>query len=513
MLKRMLAASLIVGLAAAVLTNCGGDGSSRKPIIGHGTVFAFVGDSPLCDVLAFHTAITGLTLTATSGGGTATVVNPNTQDIKVDFAALKDFSTVLNLASVPEGTYGQAKVTFAFAQMVVYDPTQPTLTRTIPVTFSTTNPTATIAPALTVTANQSIALQLDLNLRQSIQLDSNGQVTANVTPVLSATPVMASGTQGFGEMDDVVGFVTRVDTFSANPLFVGDLGIQLLGGTGGAPAITVNLPSAAPVCGPAAASDQPCSPLPLNQLLPGSFAEVDGFVDSNGNFEANSVEIEDQETVETNKIALLGYVTSVTKVAGALTQFNLYVRDEQPDDEAALATDSTVVVNVGPSTIYQFSSRSTNFTSLPFDSTSINVGQELVVHGVVTRPPAPPAGQTAGLSTVAPDRVYLKLQTDQGNFASLVQASSDDKTGAFKFTPCGSIFQGVPMMVFTNGPASPGKIQTAFVNVAGLNELRAQVPLLVKGLLFFEPQSITVNGVTVPAGTWVLLAKQVHQTI
>lgn len=498
MLQRMLTAGLVVG-TAAVLTTCGGSGNTL-PVVGNGTVFAFVGDAPLCDVLAFHASITDLTLTS-MGGKTATVVNPNTQDLKVDFAALQDFSTILNIANAPVGTYNQATVTLSLVQIVVFDPTQTNLTNTITATLSNTKPTVAIAPALTVTMNQSIGLRLDLNLRQSIQLDSNGNVTATVTPVFSATPVSASGSQGFGEMDDMVGFVTRVDTFSGNPSFVGDFGLQLLGGTGGAPAITVNLASATPVCGPAAANDQPCSQLPLNQLLTGSFAEVDGFVDSNGNFEANSVEIEDQEVVETNKIALLGYVTSVTKMGGVLQSFNLYVREEQPDDEAGVVADSTVTVNVAPSTIYQFSSRPTNFANLTFDSTSINVGQQLVVHGVFTRP-------STGLTTVAPDKIYLKLQTDGGNLASLIQAGSDDKTGAFNFTPCGSIFrvQGAPMIVVTNS-------QTAFVNVAGLNELTPQSSLLIKGLLFFEPHAVTVSGITVPANTWVLLAKQVHKTI
>jgi len=64
-------------------------------------------------------------------------------------------------------------------------------------------------------------------------------------------------------------------------------------------------------------------------------------------------------------------------------------------------------------------------------------------------------------------------------------------------------------MVVTNS-------QTTFVNVAGLAELTPQPTLLVKGLPFFQPQATTVNasnGVTVPvpAGTLVMLAKQVRR--
>jgi hypothetical protein len=110
-------------------------------------------------------------------------------------------------------------------------------------------------------------------------------------------------------------------------------------------------------------------------------------------------------------------------------------------------------------------------------------------------------------TTVAADKVYDKLQSIQGSFSSLVQVAKDDKTGAFAFTPCSTLFQGTPIMVLTSN-------QTAFVNLSGLSSLSGpgtQPTLLVKGLPFFEAQAQTINGVPVPAGTLVILAKQVHQ--
>jgi hypothetical protein len=56
--------------------------------------------------------------------------------------------------------------------------------------------------------------------------------------------------------------------------------------------------------------------------------------------------------------------------------------------------------------------------------------------------------------------------------------------------------------------------QTVFLNLTGLSSLSAsgtQPTLLVQGLPFFETQAQTINGVLVPAGTFVILAKQVHQ--
>jgi hypothetical protein len=206
---------------------------------------------------------------------------------------------------------------------------------------------------------------------------------------------------------------------------------------------------------------------------------------------------------------LIGPVTSVTRNAsGNVTSFNLWMRDVEPNDPSTATLDTLCVVNVTASTTYQYSSRSANFANLPFGPGNIAVGQEVVVHGQVTPPTGSSGSGAPSLpTTVAADKVYDKLQSIQGSFSSLVQVAKDDKTGAFVFTPCSTFFQGTSTMVLTSN-------QTAFVNVSGLSSLSGhgtQPSLLVKGLPFFEAQAQTINGVPVPAGTLVILAKQVHQ--
>ena len=308
-------------------------------------------------------------------------------------------------------------------------------------------------------------------------------------------------------MDDLKGFVTSVTSTGSTTGsgFTGGFGFQTLSGT--APLFSVNLTSSTQICGPTTVSNQTCTPIALNQLLTGSFLEMDGYVDSSGNMIAKTIEVEDREIVEQNQLALIGSVISVARdVNGNVTQFNFYVNEEEPDDEFSIPLDSIVVVNLSSSTIYQFSSRATNFASLPVDATALAPGQELVVHGVFTVPAAgatPPPAVPLPV-TVAADKVYVKLQSYQGSFSSLVAAQSDDKTGAFWMASCGVLFQGAPILVLTDG-------QTAFVGLTGLGALTPQPALLVKGLVFFELQGGTVNGVTVPPRTLVLLAKQVHQ--
>ena len=79
----------------------------------------------------------------------------------------------------------------------------------------------------------------------------------------------------------------------------------------------------------------------------------------------------------------------------------------------------------------------------------------------------------------------------------------------FTLSPCATLLQqadaaALPIYVVT----SPS---TAYVNTTGLTSLRAQPNLLVQGLLFYERQSLTLNGVTIPAAKLVLLADRVTQ--
>ena len=362
-------------------------------------------------------------------------------------------------------------------------------------------------------------MQIDFNIQKSIALDQQGQILSNMTPVISVTPMTASATNGFGELDDLNGFVTSVTTTSTGAGFQGGFALQSLSGSG--PLVTANLTSSTLVCGLVTPGDLDGScvqlvpatgtpPVQLNQLPTGSFISLDGYVDSRGNLVANAVEVEDREILELNQLGFIGTVVpdSITRDAnGKVSQFSLYISEEEPDSEFNVPEDSVVVVNLSSSTLYQFSGRTTNFAGLSFDATSIKEGQELVVHGIFAK------GAAGSPTTVAADKVYLKLQSHQGNFSSLVAAQGDDRTGAFWLASCSTTFLGAPILVLTNGPAAnnSGFAQTTFVNMTGLSALTPQPALLVKGLLFYDLQGGVVSGVTVPPGTLVLLAKQVHQ--
>ena len=650
MLKRMLGLGLAAGLVAAVIIGCGSS-SGPPPATPTGSVYLFVADTPLCDVLTFRSLITGLQVHRAEDNSLHSLLGLNSA-FKVNFASLRDSPSILAMSSLPEGTYDQATVTFTSPTIVLFDntlkPPIRTVSGTIPAGSTLQFP---IEPNLVVSHNQISALQWDFDLLHSIQVDTSGNVTGALTPTMTFSTLIAGDNQGFGEMDDLIGFVTTV---SANPVastaFAGTIGMQFFSNSvssAGGPNLNINLfgtpgairsatipnPSSLPnpsvgagyqvgdvlsisggggiggavtvtgVCtqvikpscpfiggitgvlltgsgtgyattagasteavvsangtgatfdiiaatapedcfGPPvlAGQGQYCNSPLTNQLLPDTLIELDGFVDSNGNLEANpvsaasggtignKVEAEDVEDPTNNQTAAIGTVTSVTTDAlGNATSFGFYLREEEPDDSSSLPLDQVATVNIstdGPacvpiltppppvcSTVYDVSARSTNFAGLAFGPNAIWPGQELIVSGVF-------ANQSIGgtsVYTMAARKIILKLQTHQGSFVSLLQADSDDKTGAFQFACCNDAFSGQPLLVFTNGPngeAQSGQTvfaQTQFVNVGGLNALTTSGTLLIKGILFYENEATTINGIQVPAGTFVMLAKEVHR--
>ena len=525
MLKRIVTFALTAVLAVAFLTSCGG--SKPDTPAATGSLTSLVGDTPgLCDAVSFPLYVNDLSLIGYTSIGTSAGTTPinaslaNPPVIRINLSCLRDFTTVLNVGPANVGTYDIAYFTLSQPILDFYDPTILPPSPPINTAILTLNPLKNIevpiSPPLVIINGEASVMQIDfdmLNMIQSITTDTTtGKLDVAATPLITVTPLTASGSQGqgFGVVDDLVGFVRSVTILPPGntSLYNGSFTLQLLSASLSAPPlVTINLLNG---------TSQLYGFSELNQLVTDSFMEVDAYIDVDGNFVATSVEDENTECVsaclgsELPTLALIGPVTSVTRDAnGNVASFEMWMRDVEPNDAVAAPPDTIGVVNVTSSTTYQYSSRSANFANLPFGPGNIGVGQEVVVHGQVT--PATTISSGSGiqglLATVAADKVYDKLQSIQGSFSSLVQVGSDDKTGAFVFTPCSTLFQGTSTMVLTSN-------QTTFLNLNGLSSLSGhgtQPTLLIKGLPFFEVQAQTINGVPVPAGTLVILAKQVHQ--
>jgi len=524
MVNRTGMLALMALWAVAFLTSCGS--SKPKVTIPTGSLTTLVGDLPgPCDAVSFPFNITDLVFTGPAANGETAVgtvpINASSvsePEIRINLGCLRDFTTPLAMTTANIGTYNLAQIYLSEPSVVFYDPT--ILPPSLPINTAelTMQPLKLyqlpVSPPLVVTKNAPSVIQIDfdmLHMIQKITLDpTNLKTQVSATPAITFTPITASGShgQGFGELDDLVGFVRSVTISPPVPLtqYNGSFTLQLLSASISSPPLaTIYLNGSTQLYGFSN----------LNELYTDSFMEVDAYIDDVGNFVATSIENEYTEVIpplgsrEPATLAIIGPVTSLTRDArGNVTSFNLWARDVEPNDAGVVPLDSIPVVNVSSSTIYQYSSRYANFANLPFGPSNISVGQEVIVHGQVAVPSAASGSGAPALPTIVTAyKVYDKLQSIQGSFSALLQAANDDRTGAFTFTPCAVMFQKTPIIVLTNS-------QTNFVNLGGLSELNGgggTPALLVKGLPFYEAQAQTIAGVPVPAGTMVILAKQVHR--
>lgn len=510
--ERVAAGLLLAAVTALMTLACGGSSSSnlqQKPNT-NGALYSFVGDTPSCDVLSFAAFLTEMKLHKAGKPSTSLVTvwptNLPSAAISpvIEMSSLRDIMTVANLTSIPPGTYDQAVMKVVVNSAATYDPTQSPPVKRFSPTISTDSVTINLQPALTITSGKVSAIKIDLNLQQSLNVDSQGQLTGTVNWVFSGFPMEASGTTGFGEMDSEFGFVRTVNSSSPGAGFNSSLLLQThtASASGSGPALSIDLDDNTDLC-----MNGACGvPLTdIDQVTTGSYVEADVYVDEKGNVVAKRLQVEDREYLSQKLLAYVGPVLDVTRDPnGNVTQFDMLVRETEPPDPSNIPNSTAVTVYVSQPTTFNPLLISTGLNSLAssgnltFAANALAPGQEVVVHGVFSK-------ASGGTTTVTADSVYPRFQAVQGVFSSLAGSpGSDNKTGAFQMAPCGSLLSSNPFMVVTDA-------QTVFENTSGLSTLSPTTPMLARGQVYFDVSGSTLNGVQIPAGTLVLLANKVRQ--
>ncbi len=485
MRTRLCVLLAILSLGSISFYGCGrGSSSSTVPPTSStptGAVGVFGGDAPLCNVLSFSVTITGATLTPQGGGSPISVIS-SSQPVTVDFASLMGFMTMLNLSSVPAGTYSQATVTMSNPRLAILDPSHtPIAPMTMNSTMTTSTVTIDINPALQVTANSTTGLHLDFDLLKSVRTDSLGAVTGTITPVFDASP-MIPPMGNLGEIDDLHGIMQSITTTRSNPAFTGSFTLQqgMMGRT-----FTVNVTSSTSFDGVSG----------LSALQAGTFVVVDTSVDSNGKLVAKVVNVEGHTDMQQQTGAFMGTIMSVTRDAnGNVTQFTMAVREEYPDLQTMMPMMASPVVNITPGIHFDISAKDDNLAQMTFGPSTMGAGQNVVVNGQI---------QMGGASGLNANSVVLTLQPVTGNFMNTLSVGSDGKTGGFSMMPCSAAFAGQPMSMLTFS-------QTGFSGVTDLNGMSKSPMLVNKGLLFYQPTTTQLGTMAVPAGM-VFVTKQVQQ--
>jgi hypothetical protein len=452
-MKRILGIALMLALSMLAVGCSGTSNSSSSPTSSAqpGGVFVTGEDAPLASVVGFDVTINSITLTGSNSSpqvlSTATTV---------DFARLLGLRSPLAFNSVPADTYTSA--TFSLSNPVIsyvdMSTTPPTL-NTINGTFSPTTGTSTqttvtvsFPTPMVVSGNGLAGMRMDFDIRQSVAVDGNGQVTGMVNPTIYVKATHASDPDG--QVTDLTGGLVSVNASGNSFVIQGPYGHQL----------TVDVNN----------STNFNSGWNINNLATPAIIGVQGTFQANGSLMANNVEV-----ITTSQTFLSGRVLAVNPTSGPVQQITLWVGETGADLVSDVDTIQTI--NVSAVTQYDMCFFDNLFTNALFNDQSVIVGQRIFIGGSVSN------------SVFTPQMISLRFQ---GVYGMLTQGSVNivsGNIGTFQLQNNGLIgysLGGAPLTVGTgNG--------TLFINTTGLSALESSgsTPLVAGGLLFVNPLNQT----------------------
>jgi hypothetical protein len=419
-----------------------------------GTVFVTGTDAPLPSVVSFQVDITGLSVS--DGMNPAVSVLNGTET--VDFARLNGLRTLLDINTIPAGTYTSVIATLANPQigyLNVNPPARPTIstldgTTTPAVTLTSSSVTIPLATPLVVSTGNIIGLKFEFDIRKSIALDASGQITGRVTPTLDLKAITPS--DGDAYIDDFIAGVVSVNAGGNSFIIQGPHGHQF----------TVNVNDQTEWEGSET----------INDLTSTSIVEIAGTLDRlTGTFLADCVGILSQD-----KFFAGGLITFVDPPQNTAQDFDLYVRNVLPSGTGFQSGQISTIDLTGNEKYFIYWMRNhfvnPRFSNIFFNSSLMVPGQHVSIAGPFSN----------GAVTVK--RVVLR---HEGHTGAWVVGSTDTGASTFKFNS-----NGLAGVLF-NGPVTV--YVTPFTRFSGglmgLGDLKgtSTIPLRVVGLVLKDPIS------------------------
>jgi len=438
--------------AFALIAFISGCGMSTTPMQNQaqtGSVFVTGMDAALPSVVSFQVDITGLSVS----DGTNPPVSVLNGTQTVDFARLNGLRTLLDINTIPTGTYTSVTATLANPQISylnVNPPARPSIntlngTTSPAATLTTSSVTIPLANPLVVTTGNIIGLKFEFDLRHSILVDGTGQITGAVTPTLDLKAITPSDADAY--VDDFVAGVVSVNVSGNSFIIQGPHGHQF----------TVNVNGQTEWEGGDA----------IQNLTSTSIVEVSGTLDrTTATFLADSVGILSQD-----KFFAGGLITFVNPPTNTATDIDLYVRSVLPSGTGFTSGDISTI-NLTGSEKYFIYWMHNSWTNHFFNASLMVPGQHVSIGGPFAN----------GAVTVK--RVVLR---HEGHTGTLVANSVNLGASTFQFNSnglAGVLFNG-PVTVYVTPFTRFGG------GLTGLSSLSSNPtnPLRVVGLVLKDPIS------------------------
>jgi hypothetical protein len=397
-LTKAFAHSLLTFLSLTIIAIlCVGCGTSAtntvtNPQTQTAPAFVIGTDAPLPSVTSFSVQL--MSIDAITADGTSVPLLSGTPT--VDFARFNGLQTLIDMNDVPVGTYTGIAVTLGPATLGylnVVAGVAPTI-QTEDATLSTTTITKTLATPLVVAATEPVGLHFDFDLRKSIQVDSTGQITGNVTPTFNLNVVRPSDSGAY--IDEFDAAVVSVNTTAQSFVIQGPHGRQFTVDVNGQTEWDNNES--------------------ISSLTSSSIVQLSGILDRTD----ATIDADDVSILSQNGFYATGLMTFVNPSSGPAASFDLYVRGLLPST-TGLTLGDIAQVDLNGSENFFIHRMHDPLTEYLFNSSTLLAGQHVAIGG--------PATGATNPQDITVKRVVLR---DRGYNATVVPGSINPSTHSFQ---------------------------------------------------------------------------------
>jgi len=404
--------------------------------------------------VGFNVTLNSVTLNGQDGSTATVISSPET----VDFARLLGLRSPLSFQSVAPDTYVSATFQLANPTIAWVDMTQnpPALGAALTATFpGNQNPysvTINFPTPMVVSANGLAGLKMEMDIRDSIATDGNGNLlitnnTVAVNPVIYIKATHASDPDA--QITDLEGGLASVDAASNQFVIQGPYGRQL----------TVHVNS----------NTNFNSGWNINDLAAPAIVAVQGSFQADGSVMAAGVEV-----ITTAQSFISGRVLQVVNNgAGQAQQVTMWVGETGADMVSYVDTIETF--DISAVSTFEICFLDGPVSNALFNNTSIAVGQRVFIGGSFVNP------------VFTPTMLSLRRQGMYGLFDPGTVVVNNGNNGSFEMMNNGLVGYSV------GGPVTVNTLNfTYFFDLNGLSQLQStstQIPLVTRGLLLKDPIS------------------------
>jgi len=456
-MKKFLGIALLLALTM-IGVGCGSNsstspGQNNQP----GNVFVTGEDAPLASVVGFNVTLNSVTLNGQDGAQAQVISTPTT----VDFARLVGLRSPLSFNSVAADTYVSA--TFVLANPVIdyvtlnpAPPTVTTLNGTFPNSQNPYSVTVNFPTSMVVGNNGLAGLKMDMDIRDSLATDGNGNLVINNNTVALNPVIFIKATQASdpdAQVTDLTGGLVSVDTGNNSFVIQGPYGRQL----------TVYVSN----------STLFNSGWSINNLAAPAIIGVQGMFQADGSLMADHVEV-----ITTSQSFVSGRVLALAADGSGGTNITLWVGETGADMVSDI--DSIMTIDVPSSvTNYEVCFFESALTEFVFSGPSdLLIGQRIFIGGSFVNP------------TFTPEMISLRRQGVYGTLDDGTVTIVSGNQGSFDLNNNGLVGYSAGGPV----PVDTFNVTTFFNLSGGLTQLQGEttpIPLVVRGLFLKDPNSGT----------------------